>query len=135
MADFYRVNGTTLPNGFGTFVSFIGKQPTAYGVKLAGASGAANVYTETGPNDALAGIFKTISANATILGYQVENAGSSSTPANVSILLEAPSEFTATNIQNIIRGGGNGAGWYGNAGAFDASQTIVTDTGFKLAYS
>jgi hypothetical protein len=133
MADFYRTNGTV--GSLGTFVSFIGKQPTAYGIRLAGAGGAANVYTETGPNDALAGIFKSISANATILAYQVENAASSSTPANVSLLLEAPVTFSATDLQNIIRGGGNGAGWYGNTGAFDASATIVTNTGFKLAYS
>ena len=135
MAEFYRTNGTVIPGGFGSFVSFIGKQPTAYGIKLAGATGAANVYTETGPNDALQGIFKAISANATILGYQIENAGSASTPANVSLLLEAPVEFSATNVRDIIRGGGNGAGWYGNTGAFDASATLVTNVGFKLAYS
>ena len=113
MADFYRVNGTV--GTLGTFVSLIGKQPAAYGIKLVGASGPGNVYTETGPNDALAGIFRTISANATILAYQVENAASASTPANVSIMLEAPNTFSATDLQNIIRGGGNGAGYAGGA--------------------
>jgi hypothetical protein len=135
MADFYRTSGNVSPGGLGTFISFIGKTPKCYGIKLVGAAGPGNVYTETGPNDALAGIFKTLSANATILAYQIENAASASTPANLSVMLEAPATLTATNVRDIIRGGGNGAGWYGNTTAFDASATLVTDVGFKLAVS
>jgi hypothetical protein len=132
MADFYRVNGTAGP--MGTFISFIGKQTTAYGIRIAGASGAANLYNELGPNDALQGILKAISANATILAYQLEDASQSATPANLSVMLEAPATFSATDLQNIIRGGGS-SGLYGNTNNIDATSTIVTNKGFKLAYS
>jgi len=129
MAEFYRTNGDA--GSLGTFVSFIGKTPKCYGIKLAGALGAANLAAEMGTNGAFAGILRQITSNATVLAYQVEN----NTTANVSIMLEAPSHFTATEIRDMIRNGGNGGGWYGNTGAFDASSTLVTDTGFKLAYS
>jgi hypothetical protein len=105
MADFYRTNGSA--GSLGSFVSFIGKTPKCYGIKLAGADGARDLTAEMGVNGAL----------------------------GVSIMLEAPSELTATNIRDIIRNGGNGGGWYGNTTAFDCSSTLVTDTGFKLAYS
>jgi hypothetical protein len=129
MADFYRTNGSA--GSLGSFVSFIGKTPKCYGIKLAGAAGAVDLTNEMGVNGALGGIFRQLSANATILAYQVEN----NTTANVSIMLEAPATLTATNIRDIIRNGGNGGGWYGNTTAFDCSSTLVTDTGFKLAYS
>jgi hypothetical protein len=130
MADFYRTNGTV--GTIGTFVSFIGKTPTCYGIKIAGTAGAKDVSSELGPNDAVAGILKAISANATILGYQIEN----NSTGNVSVMIEAPDTFSATNLRDIIRSGGNGAGGYGNATPkFDAGQTLVTNVGFKLAYS
>jgi hypothetical protein len=130
MADFYRTNGTV--GTIGTFVSFMGKQPTCYGIKVAGTAGAKDVSAELGPNDAVAGILKAISANATILAYQIEN----NSTGNISLMLEAPVEFTATNIRDIIRNSGNGAGGYGNSSPlFDAGQTLVTNVGFKLAYS
>ena len=129
MADFYRTNGSA--GSLGSFVSFIGKTPKCYGIRLAGADGARDLTNEMSVNGALGGIFRSLSANATILAYQVEN----NTTANVSIMLEAPADFTATNVRDIIRGGGNGGGWYGNTGAFDCSSTLVTDTGFKLATS
>ena len=132
MAEFYRVNGNVTPGGMGTFVSFIGKTPTCYGIKIAGTAGAKDVSAELGPNDAVAGIFKAISANATILGYQIEN----NATGNVSVMIEAPDTLSATNMQAIIRTGGNGAGGYGNATPkFDAGLTLVTNVGFKLAYS
>ena len=130
MADFYRTNGTV--GTIGTFVSFIGKTPTCYGVKIAGTAGQKDVSAELGPNDALQGIFKAISANATILGYQIED----NATGNISLMLEAPQTFTATNLRDIIRTGGNGAGGYGNSSPlFDAGTTLVTNVGFKLAYS
>ena len=130
MADFYRTNGTV--GTIGTFVSFMGKQPTCYGIKVAGTAGAKDVSAELGPNDAVAGILKAISANATILAYQIEN----NSTGNISLMLEAPVEFTATNIRDIIRNSGNGAGGYGTSSPlFDAGQTLVTNVGFKLAYS
>ena len=130
MADFYRTNGTV--GTIGTFVSFMGKQPTCYGIKVAGTAGAKDVSAELGPNDAVAGILKAISANATILAYQIEN----NSTGNISLMLEAPVEFTATNIRDIILNSGNGAGGYGNSSPlFDAGQTLVTNVGFKLAYS
>lgn len=129
MAEFYRTNGDA--GSLGTFVSFIGKTPKCYGIKLSGAAGAADLTNEMGTNGAFAGILRQITSNATVLAYQVEN----NSTANVSIMLEAPSHLTATNIRDIIRNGGNGGGYYGNTTAFDASATLVTDTGFKLAYS
>ena len=130
MADFYRVNGTV--GTIGTFVSFMGKQPTCYGIKVAGTAGAKDVSAELGPNDAVAGILKAISANATILGYQIED----NATGNISLMLEAPQTFTATNLRDIIRNSGNGAGGYGNSSPqFDAGATLVTNVGFKLAYT
>jgi hypothetical protein len=130
MADFYRTNGSV--GSIGTFVSFIGKTPKAFGIKVAGTAGAKDVSGELGPNDAMQGIFKALSSNATILAYQIEN----NSTGNVSVLLEGADNLTANNIRDIIRNGGNGAGGYGNSSPlFDAGQTLVTDVGFKLANS
>ena len=129
MAEIYRSNGDV--GTIGTFVSFIGKTPKCYGIRILGASTAGNLKAELGPNDAVQGIFKRLTGNATILGYQIENVAT----GNLSVMFEAPSELTAAQIQNIIVTGGNGGGWYGNTGAFDASGTLVTDVGFKLAYT
>ena len=132
MADFYRTNGNVTPGGLGTFVSFIGKQPTCYGVRVVGTAGSKDVSAELGPNDAVAGIFRAISANATILGYQIED----NSTGNISLMLEAPQTFTAANMQALIRNSGNGAGGYGNSSPlFDAGLTVVTNTGFKLSNS
>jgi hypothetical protein len=132
MAEFYRVNGNVTPGGMGTFVSFIGKTPTCYGIKVAGTAGAKDVSAELGPNDAVAGILRAISANATVLGYQIED----NSTGNISLMLEAPQTFTATNLRDIIRTSGNGAGGYGNSSPlFDAGATLVTNVGFKLAYT
>lgn len=130
MADFYRSNGSV--GTIGTFVSLIGKQPKCYGIRIAGTAGAKDISAELGPEGAVQGIFKSISANATILGYQIENNSS----GNVSLLIEAPVDLTAANMQAIIRSGGNGAGGYGNSSPqLDAGLSLVTDVGFKLAYS
>ena len=129
MADFYRSNGTS--GSLGTFVSFIGKTPKAFGIRLSGtALGGTNLTNEFGPEGAFAGILKAISSNVTVLAYQVEN----NTTGNVSILLEGGDFLTAANIQSIIRTGGNGAGGYGNSSPLvDCGLTLVSDTGFKLA--
>lgn len=132
MAEIYRKNGDV--GAIGTFVSFIGKTPKCYGIKLLSndLSTAANLQPELGPNDAVQGIMKRLTGNATILGYQIENVNT----GNLSVMFEAPSELTATQIRDIIRTGGvAGNGWYGNAATLDCSGTLVTDVGFKLAYS
>ena len=130
MADLYRVNGSV--GTIGTFVSLIGKTPKCYGIRLqTGAGVGGNLQPELGPNDAVQGIFKRLTGNATILAYQIEPG----TTGNVSVMFEAPSELTATQIRDIIRTGGNGGGWYGNTGTFDASGTLVTDVGFNLKYT
>lgn len=133
MADLYRVNGNVSPGGVGTFVSFIGKTPKAFGIRFSGtALGGADLRSELGPEGAVQGIFKAISSNVTILGYQIENTAT----GNVSVLLEGADFLTATNLQNIIRTGGNGAGGYGNSSPLvDCGLTLVTDVGFKLATS
>ena len=132
MADFYRSNGTS--GSKGTFVSLIGKTPKAFGIRLSGtAVGGTDLTTELGPEGAWQGVLKAISSNATVLAYQIENTAT----GNVSVLLEGGDFLSATNLQSIIRTGGNGAGGYGNAavGLADCGLTLVTDTGFKLATS
>ena len=131
MADFYRSNGTS--GSKGTFVSLIGKTPKAFGIRLSGtAVGGTDLTNEFGPEGAFAGILKAISSNISILAYQVENTST----GNVSILVEGGDFLTNTNLQNIIRTGGNGAGGYGNSSPLvDCGLTLVTDTGFKLATS
>jgi hypothetical protein len=130
MADFYRTNGSV--GTIGTFVSLIGKTPKAFGIRIAGTAGQKDVSGELGVNGAVQDIFKMLSANATILGYQIEN----NSTGNVSVLIEGGDNLSAATVQSIIRTGGNGAGGYGNSSPqLDAGSTLVTDVGFKLAYS
>jgi len=140
MATIYRVNGNVgavgdiYGQGFAgattqVSASFIGKAPLAVGIRVAGATGQTNLQAEAGVNGAVEGILKSITGNSTILAYQLEPG----TTGNLSVLLEGASSLAASDIQAIIRGGGNGAGWYGNTTAVDASQTLVTNYGFKLS--
>ena len=143
MADFYRVNGNVGAIGDGKgFIStaagasFIGKFPVALAMYVAsGAGSAQNLANELGVNLTVEGIFKAISANTTVLAYQVE-AGSS---GNISVLLEGAAGLgssdaaIASTVQSMIRNGGNGAGFYGNNNV-DATGTLVVNRGFKLSF-
>lgn len=130
MADFYRTNGSA--GTIGTFVSFIGKTPKAFGLRVVGTTGPKDLSSELGVNGSFQDILKTVSSNITVLGYQVEN----NSNGNVSILIEGGDYVTATNLQAIIRTGGNGAGGYGNSSPqLDAGLSLVSDVGFKLATS
>jgi len=130
MADFYRTNGNV--GTVGTFVSFIGKTPKAFGLRVVGTAGPTSLVGELGVNGAMQDILKTVSSNITVLGFQVE----SGTNGNVSLLIEGGDYVTATNLQAIIRTGGNGAGGYGNSSPqLDAGLSLVSDVGFKLATS
>lgn len=130
MAQIYRTNGGV--GTIGTFVSFIGKTPKAFGIRIAGTAGAKDVSGELGAEGAMQDIFKAISSNVTILGYQIEN----NSTGNVSVLVEGGSHLSAADMQAMIRTGGNGAGGYGSSSpAFDAGSSLVTDVGFKLALS
>lgn len=94
--------------------------------ELAGPSGA-------GLDPAVTTLLKTISANATILTYQVDAAGST---AQLSVITER-SAWTAADLQTVIRtlshNGTPGAniGAYGNV--FPALATVTTTGGIKLA--
>jgi hypothetical protein len=136
MAEIYRTNGNVGAVGYGTSflstavgASFIGKNLLALGVRVVGAAGPANLQAEAGVNGAVAGILRSVSANTTVLAYQLEPG----TTGNLSLLLEGATHLTATDIQNTIKGGGNGAGWYGNTNNIDASSSLVTNYGFKLS--
>lgn len=143
MADFYRVNGNVGLVGDGKgFIStaagasFIGKQPVAIAGYIAGAGGSAtSLASELGVNLAVEGILKAISSNVTVLAYQIE-AGSG---GNISLLIEGGAGYAstdagiATNIQNIVRNGGNGSGYYGN-NLSDATTSLFVNRGFKLSY-
>lgn len=140
MAILYRTNGNVgsvgdvYGGGFAgattqVSASFIGKQLLAVGVRVVGAGGPANLQAEASVNGAVEGILKAVTGNSTILAYQLEPG----TTGNLSLLLEGASNLSSTDIQNIIRGGGNGAGWYGNTNGIDASSSLVTNYGFKLS--
>jgi hypothetical protein len=78
-------------------------------------------------------LLKTISANATILAYQVDPQGST---AQLSVITER-SAWTAADLQTVIRtlshDGTPGAniGAYGNV--FPALATVTTTSGIKIA--
>ena len=144
MADFYRVNGNVGVIGDGKgFVttaagaSFIGKFPVALAMYIAsGTNSAQNLASELGVNYAVEGIFKALSANTTVLAYQVEPGSN----GNISVLLEGAAGLGSTDsaiastVQSMIRNGGNGAGYYGN-NAVDATGSVVVNRGFKLSFT
>jgi len=121
MADFYRVNGNVGVVGDGKgFIStsagasFIGKQPVALAGYIAGAGGAATDLTnELGVNLGVEGILRALSANITVLAYQIETGSG----GNISLLLEGAAGYATTDagiasaVQAIVRNGGNGSGY------------------------
>ena len=138
MADFYRVNGNAGAIGDGkgwvstaAGASFIGKEPLALAVVVKGAGSVTDVSNELGVNGAVADILRTISANTTVLAYQVEPVNT----GNVSLILEGADGLTASTVASMIRAGGNGAGWYGNGSTIDASATLVSNRGLKISYA
>lgn len=94
--------------------------------ELKGPSGA-------GLDPAVTTLLKTISANATVLAYQVDANGST---AQLSVITER-SSWSATDLQTVIRtlshNGTPGAniGAYGNV--FPALATVTTTGGIKFA--
>jgi len=144
MADFYRVNGNVglIGDGKGFIstvagASFIGKQPVALAGYIAGSGGAATDLTnELGVNLGVEGIMKALSSNVTVLAYQIETG----TGGNISLLLEGAAGYAttdagvATAVQNIVRNGGNGAGYYGNNN-INATTSLFVNKGFKLSYT
>jgi len=144
MADFYRVNGSVGAVGDGKgFIStaagasFIGKFPIALAIVIQdGSLNKANLQAELGVNYAVEGILKAISANTTILAYQIE----ANTNGNLSLLLEGAEGLSSTDagiasiVQSMIRNGGNGAGYYGNNNV-NASGSVVVNNGFRITYA
>ena len=140
MADFYRVNGNVglIGDGKGFIstaagASFIGKQPVAIAGYIAdGSNSAQSLANELGVNGAVEGILKAISANVTVLAYQIE-AGSS---GNISLLLEGAAGLSSTDagiasaIQTIVSGNGP----YGNNAIVSTGSKFV-NKGFKLSYT
>ena len=144
MADFYRVNGNVglVGDGKGFITtaagaSFIGKQPVALAGYIAGSGGAATDLTsELGVNLGVEGILKTLSANITVLAYQIETGSG----GNISLLLEGAAGYATTDagiasaVQAIVRNGGNGSGYYGN-NSTNATTSLFVNKGFKLSYT
>lgn len=109
----------------------------AYKITTLGAT--ANLAAElgepstAGKDPAVHTLLKTISANATVLAYQVDANGST---AQLSVITER-SGWTAADLQTVIRtlshDGTPGAniGAYGNV--FPALATVTTSGGIKLA--
>jgi hypothetical protein len=109
----------------------------AYKITTLGAT--ANLAAELGApsgaglDPAVTTLLKTISANATILAYQVDAQGST---AQLSVITER-SGWSAADMQTVIRtlshNGTPGAniGAYGNV--FPALATVTTTSGIKIA--
>ncbi len=103
----------------------------AYKIGTLGAT--ANLAAELG-NPSPAGVvgavetlLKVVSANATVLAYQVDAAGSS---AQLSVVTER-SSWTDADLQVAVRALGGNIGSYGNV--FPALATVSSTGGIKLA--
>ena len=88
--------------------------------ELTGPSGA-------GVDGAVHTLLKVVSANATILAYQVDAAGST---AQLSVITER-SSWTDSDLQVSIRALGGNIGAYGNV--FPALAAVTSTGGIKLA--
>jgi hypothetical protein len=122
----YAVNGGA--GTIGTVQSFIGKTPKFFGVVVKnGGNTAQDLSAETGVDGAIIGILKALEANTSVLCYQVENASS----GVMSVMLETANHLAYGDVQAIIRAGGANGVYNG----INATGTVVTDTGFKLAAS
>lgn len=87
----------------------------------------ANLAAELQVGGAVETMLKLIAANATVLAYQVDSAGSS---AQLSVITER-SSWTDADLQAQLRAFGGNIGAYGNV--FPALATVTSTGGIKLA--
>lgn len=130
-----RVNGDAAGvNNVGSGRSFanaaiintgIGQPITAYKIGTLGAT--ANLAAELRTGGAVETMLRLISANASVLAYQVDSAGSS---AQLSVIAER-SSWTDADLQAQLRAFGGNIGAYGNV--FPALATVSSTGGIKLA--
>lgn len=122
----YATNGGA--GTIGTVQSFIGKTPKFFGIVVKnGSNSARDISAETGVDGAIMGILKVLESNTSVLCYQVENASS----GVMSVMLESANHLTASDVQAMIQAGGASGVYNG----INATGTVVTDVGFKLAAS
>lgn len=140
MADFYRTNGNAGVVGDGKgFVStaigasFIGKFPVALAGYIAASGGTAqDIRTESAVNLAIPAILSAISANVTVLAYQVEP----SSGGNISLLLEGAQGLASSDsgIASVIQATVRSLSAAGN-NSVDCSGSVFVNRGLKLSYT
>jgi hypothetical protein len=140
MADFYRVNGNAGVVGDGKgFIttaigaSFIGKFPVALAGYIAASGGSAqDLRSESGVNNAIPAILSAISANVTVLAYQVE----ASSGGNISLLLEGAQGLASSDagIASVVQGVVRSLTAAGN-NSVDCSGSVFANRGLKLSYT
>lgn len=87
----------------------------------------ANLAAELQVGGAVETMLKLVSANASVLAYQVDASGSS---AQLSVIVER-SSWTDADLQAQLRAFGGNIGAYGNV--FPALATVTSTGGIKLA--
>lgn len=133
MASVTRTNGNVfsgvnINTDLGSLVSIGGVQPTCYAILLKNLSGdTLNVDAEGNAGESLEIVLNTVLSKGTISYYQIET----STPWQISVMVERSGWATSTELQTAIRALGTSVG----ANSVDVSGTTVTDIGFKLALS
>lgn len=98
---------------------------TAYKIGTLGVT--ANLAAELQVGGAVETMLRLVSANATVLAYQVDAAGSS---AQLSVITER-SSWADADLQAQLRAFGGNIGAYGNV--FPALATVSSTGGLKLA--
>lgn len=136
MADFYRVSGNA--GEIDTFYSFTGKTLKCFQIAvLNGSDVAVDLTGEMGVNGAVPAILRALQANTSVLGYQVNN---NYDTGFMSVLLESAEDFSATDVQDLVRAAGNagvitvptGTPLGASSRTVNVTHTLVQDNGFTL---
>lgn len=133
MASVTRTNGNVfsgvnINTDLGSLVSIGSAQPTCYAILLKNLSGnTLDVDAEGNAGESLEIVLNTVLSKGTISYYQIET----STPWQISVMVERSGWTSATELQTAIRALGTAVG----ANSVDVSGSTVTDVGFKLALS
>lgn len=136
MADFYRVSGNA--GEIDTFYSFTGKTLKCFQIAvLNGSDVAVDLTGEMGVNGAVPAILRALQANTSVLGYQVNN---NYNTGYMSVLLESAEDFSATDVQDLVRAAGNagvitvptGTPLGTSSRTVNVTHTLVQDNGFTL---
>ena len=147
MAVFTKVNGDTNPvvnvgtvtkNANAVIINTgIASPITAFKIGTFGAT--ANLAAElsrgaNGSEGAVEALLRAVSANATVIAYQVDSAGSS---AQLSVLVERSGWTSDTALRDVIRallGDDTGTANIGSKSAIDVTNATVSSTGgIKIA--